>query len=84
MSEITVTQLRKTNTFPQEWEGMTADGSFVYIRYHRGTLSFGCGVTKEDAMRGNGLEYTSHLGSNDIMETDRMKGILGPLIEFET
>jgi|AntDeeMinimDraft_5_1070356.scaffolds.fasta_scaffold80812_2 hypothetical protein len=84
MGEILITQLRKTNTFPQVWEGMTDDGNFVVIKYRTGTLSFGCGVTKDDAMRGNGLEYTTHLGDEGIMETDRMKGILGPLIRFDT
>lgn len=83
MSEITVTQLRSTSTFPQEWEGMTDEGHFVHIQYARGELTFGCGITKEDARSGNRLEYTALLGDEGHLETEQMKGILGPLIRFD-
>lgn len=35
MGEITVNQLRKTSSFPQEWEEMTSDSSFVFITFNR-------------------------------------------------
>ena len=49
---IVVTELRKTcDACPSQWEGRTADGRHIYIRYRFGDLSFGTGESFESAVR---------------------------------
>lgn len=51
---ITVTKLTQTcGACPAQWEGETADGRSVYVRYRWGCLRVSFGPTVMDAVRGD-------------------------------
>jgi len=35
---------------PSQWEGLTDDGQFIYVRYRWGCLSIGSGKTMDEAV----------------------------------
>lgn len=48
---IRITELTRTcEACPSQWEGRTADGDYVYIRYRWGTLSVGIGNSIDSAI----------------------------------
>ena len=48
---IDVVELEQTcRACPAQWEGRTADGRHVYVRYRFGWLQVGVGATLEDAI----------------------------------
>jgi hypothetical protein len=60
---IDVTELTQTcDACPSQWEGRTADGRHVYVRYRWGCLQIGIGNSLHDAV--NTDTITRQLGDN--------------------
>lgn len=51
--KVKVVELFQTcNACPAQWEGKTADGDYIYVRYRWGFLGIGLGKTFAEAVRG--------------------------------
>lgn len=51
LTNVRVLELRRTcRSHPAQWEGRTADGRFIYVRYRWGQLQVGFGATIEEAV----------------------------------
>ena len=51
MNRIIVTELKQTcGACPSQWEGRTADGRYLYVRYRWGHLQVGIGTTLREAI----------------------------------
>ena len=73
---IRVTQLDKTCYFcPSQWEGVTADGAYVYIRYRCGWLSARVGGEVVAGLQA-GHEY------DGVMDDAQMARLLAPWLDF--
>jgi hypothetical protein len=75
---IVVTELTRTCTAcPAQWEGRTADGKHVYVRYRWGWLKVGLGATLDDAVDDDGIslqlgdEYHGFLEYADLIEATK-------------
>ena len=56
MATTVITELTNTCTAcPSQWEGKTADGQHVYIRFRGGHGRIGIGTTLDDAIRSDGI-----------------------------
>lgn len=76
---------RKTLIFPGQWEGVLADGRFIYIRYRFGSLSFGIGPTEGEAV-GNTQRWANAPQSVDdaFMKDSEMIGLMSDCgVSFE-
>jgi hypothetical protein len=74
--EIVVTTLVRTCLrSPSQWEGQTADGRVVYVRYRWGCLSIGIGASLDDAVANSGKLFERQLGKpyDGSMEIDQLR-----------
>jgi hypothetical protein len=67
---------------PSQWEGRTADGRFVYIRYRWGLLTAGIGATRVEAIEDE--FFSEHLegGLDGAMSVAEMRHHLSPVLAF--
>lgn len=70
---------RTCEAFPAQWEGVTYDGKFVYIRYRYGCLQLSVANTEDAAVRGSAafsdsvfIEYGHDMQGN-LKLTDLMR-----------
>ncbi len=59
---VVETLIRTCNRSPSQWEGKTADGRFLYVRYRWGLLEIGMGFTIDDAIDKSGNVFRKQLG----------------------
>lgn len=82
---IHITELTKTCfACPAQWEGRTADGDYVYIRYRLGYLTLDIGKTLRAAVAGDGaLIGMDHGGDRDgFMDEDELIELLRGRVLF--
>ena len=73
--------LKKTTEHsPSQWEGRTADGRAVYIKYRSGHLQVGVGKNLEEAVRNAEAVYTTKKGGS-YMSTKTMLKLIGRIVE---
>ena len=62
---INIVEIRQTCMIcPSQWEGRTADGRFVYVRFRWGYLQVGIGATDDEAVEDDGtfgVQLSDHL-----------------------
>jgi hypothetical protein len=85
MPAIRISRLAQTcKTSPSQWEGLTEDGQFVYVRYRWGCLSIGSGKTLDEAARkGNNL-FEKQLGErpDGSLEYDKLREVTAGVIDW--
>jgi hypothetical protein len=63
MPATRVSKLIQTcNGSPSQWEGLTDDGQFIYVRYRWGCLSIGSGKTMDEAVENVNNLFEKSLG----------------------
>jgi hypothetical protein len=69
---------------PSQWEGRTADGLFVYVRYRWGWLSIGSGATAAQAVANDNNLFEKQLGNrlDGKLEYERLREVTAGVIEW--
>jgi len=73
---LKVVKVRQTcSGNPSQWEGITEDGQFIYVRYRWGYLQIGKGETLDTAVfdesifgKQIGLDRDGHIGYSELKE----------------
>lgn len=86
-TKIVITELLQTcGACPAQWEGMTAGGQYIYIRYRSGRLTVGIGATDSEAVDKSIheplVECRVGLYADGFMTTEEMQMYLGRLLDF--
>jgi hypothetical protein len=69
-----VVMLEKTcDAMPSQWEGQTADGGWVYVRYRHGWLSIGFGSTLDDAVGDDTIGIPLDYGGGGELTYDELR-----------
>jgi hypothetical protein len=71
--------------YPSQWEGETADGQHVYIRYRGGWLSVGVGNTPDAAVDDEdtfGIDVDASTGYDGIMEESEMMDLTASVLDW--
>ena len=70
---VIVTRIVNINlAAPSQWEGVTSDDRYVYIRYRQGVLRIGIGNTQDEAATDD-TTYTAHLGDEYGMTYNELR-----------
>ncbi len=69
---------------PSQWEGTTADGLFIYVRYCWGRLTIGTGVTESEAIGNHNKVFEKQLGHNldGTLEYEKLRHVTRAIIEW--
>lgn len=67
---------------PSQWEGRTAAGEHVYIRYRGGRLSLGIGPTEDDAVGSDHAVLERGDPLDGVMDTGTMIALLADHADF--
>jgi len=72
---VIVTRIVNINlAVPSQWEGVTSDDRYVYIRYRQGALRIGIGNTQDEAAT-DSTTYTAHLGDEYGMTYAELRNV---------
>ena len=69
---------------PSQWEGLTDDGQFIYVRYRWGCLSIGSGKTMDDAVENANNLFEKSLGHkrDGRLEFDKLREATEGIIDW--
>jgi hypothetical protein len=69
---------------PSQWEGTTADGLFIYVRFRWGRLTIGTGVTESEAIGNHNNVFEKQLGHNldGTLEYEKLRDVTRAIIEW--
>jgi hypothetical protein len=78
----TVNQTCETN--PSQWECLTDDGMYVYVRYRWGCLSIGSGKTMDEAVANLNNLFEKALGEapDGWLEYDKLREVTAGVIDW--
>lgn len=62
---------------PSQWEGQLLDGSYIYIRYRYGILSYGIGSTPDEAVSSRTWSITVGDSLDGSMNLEEMLNLTG-------
>ena len=85
MSAIRVSRLTQTcERSPSQWEGLTDDGQFVYVRYRWGCLSIGSGKTIDEAVTNANNLFEKSFGDkrDGYLEYDMLREVTAGVIDW--
>jgi hypothetical protein len=71
-----------TGACPTQWEGMTTDGEFIYIRYRHGYFTCGIGETEDDAISRDVLWKEVPRWADGIMDWDEMMVLTEEILDW--
>ena len=83
--ETRVSKLTQTcKASPSQWEGLTDDGQFIYVRYRWGCLSIGSGKTMDEAVENANNLFERVLGDkrDGSLEFDKLREATAGIIAW--
>lgn len=69
---------------PSQWEGLTDDRQFIYVRYRLGCLSIGNGKTMDEAVKNANNLFEKTLGNklDGRLEYDKLREATAGIIDW--
>jgi hypothetical protein len=69
---------------PSQWEGLTDDGQFIYVRYRWGCLSISNGKTMDEAVENGNNLFEKQLGNkrDGRLEYDKLREATAGIINW--